>query len=54
MPTIHLISPPGVNFTYKEQLGCADETMILIKFHDGRQMKIPKSNIAYLDDVYTV
>lgn len=51
MPEVHLVSPQGVVIVFKERVPSEDDSFIRIKEHDGRNMDIPKNNIAYIDNV---
>jgi len=50
MPTIHLKSGNAESIIYKEKLGCGDEYMILVRNYSGKEFRIPKNNIAYIEE----
>ena len=49
MPRVYLIKPEGKFIDYKERVGCADESMINVITYNGVAMKVPKTNIAYIE-----
>lgn len=50
MPRVYLIKPEGKFIDYKERVGCSDDSMISVLLYHRQHVRIPKKNIAYIED----